>query len=200
MQDNISAFKQHVRDISANPNFVHHKWFVKWHLEVVERIAHDLLAHYPAANADMVEVMVWLHDYGKIIDYDDQYATTLTAGKQKLSELGFPADFVDTVVANIDMLDKKLEIDLYNAPVEVQIVSSADGCSHMAGPFMYLFWHEATDGTFTNKTLDELMQLNIKKAEKDWNYKIVLPEARAAFQARYNLLLEQSGRLPAKFL
>jgi hypothetical protein len=91
-------------------------------------------------------------------------------------------------------------VDLHEAHIEVQIVSSADGCSHMAGPFLPLFWHEATDPTFTGKTLDELMQLNIKKVEKDWNHKITLPEARAAFEPRYKFIREQSGELPQSFL
>lgn len=200
MQEKIDAFKQHVREAAANPAFVHHKWFVQWHLEVVERIAKDLLAHYPQADKDLVEVMVWLHDYGKIFDYDNQYTMTLKVGRKKLTELGFAPEFVERAVSGIETLDKKMELDLHKAVIEVQIVSSADGCSHMAGPFLFLFWHEATDKTFTNKTLEELMSLTRRKADKDWNRKIVLPEARAAFERRYKLICEQSGELPAAFL
>jgi hypothetical protein len=200
MQEKIAQFKEHVREISANPNFVHHKWFVQWHLEIVERIANELMERYPEANKDMVEVMVWLHDYGKILNFDDQYAETLTTGKRKLTELGFAEDFVNITIRNIETLDKKLELDMRQAPIEVQIVSSADGCAHMVGPFMHVFWHEASDQTFTGKTLEGLMELNLQKARKDWNYKIVLPEARKAFEHRYQVLCEQSGELPEKFL
>jgi hypothetical protein len=200
MQEKIDAFKAHVREVSANPHFVHHKWFVKWHLEIVERIALELLEKYPTADRDLVAVMVWLHDYGKTLDYEDQYQKTLAAGREKLTELEFPADFVNRAVDGIELLDKKMEVDLREAPIEVQIVSSADGCSHLAGPFMQIFWNERTDKTFAGKEYEELMRLNLAKANKDWSRKIILPEARAAFEARYKLLCEQSGQLPDKFL
>jgi len=199
MQDKIAAFKAHVQEVSANPEFIHHKWFVKWHLEIVERLALELLEFYPQADRDIVEVMVWLHDYGKILDFDNQYAVTLSAGRQKLTELGFPAEFVNAAVANIETLDKKMELDLHEANIEIQIVSSADGCSHLVGPFMHLFWNEATDPFFAGKTLAELMESNRQKADKDWSRKIILPEARKAFEQRYKFICEQSGELPPAF-
>lgn len=189
-----------MQEVAVSPDFLHHKWFVKWHLEIVERIALELLAFYPRADRNLVEVMVWLHDYGKILDYDNQYQKTLTAGHEKLLELGFTEDFTNKAITNIELLDKKLEVDLKQSPIEVQIISSADGCSHMAGPFLPIFWHEATDKTFTNKTYQQLMELNRKKILKDWNYKIVLPEARASFEWRFRAALEQSGELPERFI
>jgi hypothetical protein len=201
MQDQISAFKQHVREIAANPDFVHHKWFVKWHLEIVEKIANELCESHPEADPDLVEVMAWLHDYGKILSWDRQCdRALLDKGRDKLIELGLSKTFADKAADYIEMHDKAQEMDLRHAPIEVQISSSADGCSHLVGPFLPIFWHEATDKTFVNKTLEELMDLNRKKIEKDWNYKIVLPEARKAFETRYKFQLEQAGQLPAKFL
>lgn len=200
MQDKIDAFKAHVREASANPDFVHHKWFVKWHLEIVERIAFELLKKYPEADRDLVEVMVWLHDYGKILDFAHEYEATLTEGPKILAKLGFPEEFAKKAVDYIGILDKKLEVDLHKAPIEVQIVSSADGCSHMVGPFIYVFWHYDTDKTFIGQTYEEHMAGNIEKVNKDWNRKIVLPEARAAFEPRYKHILEISGQLPEKFL
>ena len=97
-----------------------------------------------------------------------------------------------------ETLDKKMELDLHHVPIEVQIVSSADGCSHMIGPFLNIFWHEATDATFTGKTFERLMDLNRRKIDKDWTRKIVLPEARAAFEQRYTFLRQQAGELPYK--
>lgn len=200
MREKINVFKAHVREASANPEFLHHKWFVKWHLEIVERIAFELLEKYPQADRDLVEVMVWLHDYGKILDFANEYEATQTEGPKVFAELGFPEDFAKKAVEYIGILDKKLERDLHEAPIEVQIVSSADGCSHMVGPFMFVFWNERTDQTFAGKEYEELMRLNLAKANKDWSRKIVLPEARAAFETRYKLICEQAGQLPDKFL
>jgi HD domain-containing protein len=201
MQEQISQFRQHVTEASGSPKFVHHKWFVKWHLEIVDRLAKELLEFYPHADKELVEVLVWLHDYGKILNnYDDQYEQTKKAGRQKLAAIGFPPEFVDKAVQYADILDQKMEVDLRQAPIEVQIVSTADGCSHMTGPFMKIFWHFPTEKTFEGKTFEELMKLNIGKLDKSWNRKmIVLPEARKAFEARYKLLKEQSGVLPERF-
>jgi len=199
MHDKIEAFRQHVIIASANPAFIHHKWFVPWHLEIVAKLADELCDHYPDADRDLVRLMAWLHDYGKILDYDNQYAVTLTAGRQKLAELGFPPEYIDRAISNIETLDKKLEVDIHQANIEVQIVSSADGCSHMVGPFMNIFWNEATDKTFAGKEYEALMELNRIKLDKDWQYKIVLPEARAAFEPRYRFLREQAGDLPERF-
>lgn len=195
MQDKIAAFIEHVSEASQNPDFVHHTWFVKWHLQLVEQIAHELEHCYPQADSDMVLVMVWLHDYGKILDYDNQYAVTLTAGRVKLLELGFAEDFVNTAIANIETLDKKLELDIAQANIEVQIVSSADGLSHFIGPFMQLWWLENA-----GKSFEDLMADNKRKATKDWTRKIVLPEARKAAEQRYKFLMEQSGDIPARII
>jgi len=195
MLDKIVAFREHVKEAASNPDFIHHKWFVKWHLEIVEKIASELCEHYPDANKEMVEVMVWLHDYGKIIDVNREYEATQTEGPKALFGVGFPHQFVETALKGIEMLDRKMEIDLHQAPIEVQIVSSADGCSHMIGPFMYLWWYEHPDQPF-----EELMAGNLRKVEKDWSRKIVLPEARQAFEARYKFIVEQMGSLPARYV
>ena len=195
MRDKIEAWKEHVREVSGRPEFVHHEWFVRWHLEIVERIALELCNKYPQADRDLVEVMVWLHDYGKILDFDNQYAVTLSSGKAKLTEMGFTQGLVERAVKGIEILDRKDFEELANSAIEIQIVSSADGCSHLVGPFFNLWWYENP-----GKPWQELMANNRAKHEKDWYRKITLPEARAAFAARHNFLLEQTGELPEKFL
>jgi hypothetical protein len=195
MQGKIEAFKSHVAQAAANPSFVHHFWFVEWHLEIVEKIAYELLEHYPQIDKDLITVMVWMHDYGKTINFNDQYHTTQTEGRKKLTELGFEQDFIEKVLGFVEIMDKKMEIDMYEAPLEVQLVSSADGCSHLTGPFMYFWWRENPQ-----KHYEQLMGDTMAKAEKDWTRKITLPEARKAFETRYRLIMEQGGQLPDKFL
>ncbi|HSW65691.1 MAG TPA: HD domain-containing protein [Bacillota bacterium] len=194
MEDKLKSLKEHVTALAADPKFVHHKWFTQWHLQIVERIALELLEHYPEANRDVVIAMVWLHDYGKIIDFDEQYsAQYIDAGRDKLLELGFDAEFAASVAANIARADQKTELD--KADIEVQIVASADGCSHLVGPFIRLWWHE-----HPNQPFEEIMAENVRKLGVDWERKVVLPEARAAFQVRHDVSMEQSGKLPSSFL
>jgi hypothetical protein len=191
----IDTFIDHVKAASANPNFVHHKWFVQYHLEIVERIANELCDIYPEANKEFVRLLVWLHDYGKILDFDNQYDATLQRGPEKLAEIGFDAATVERAIESIATIDRKDRQELENSPIEIKIVSSADAASHHTGPFFALWWYENP-----NRGIEELMTDGIKKTNKDWDKKMVLPEVRVAFEKRHNLILEQNGQFPEKFL
>ena len=191
----IEQFKTVIVEASSDPNFLHHPWYVKYHLEIVEKLAWELLEFYPQADPDMVDILVWLHDYGKTIDVSRDRELTVIEGRRRLLEIGFGREFVERVVGYAEMIDSDRELDLSSAPIEVQIVSSADACSHFTGPFFQLWWWENAD-----KPFKDLMEDNRQKIMRDWSRKIVLPEARAAFEARHSFLLEQTGDLPQRFI
>lgn len=189
----VDSFKSDLIEAYTSSHFVHNSWYVRYHLEIVEKIAAELTDLYREADTVLVTALVWLHDLGKTINRADQYRLTLTEGRKKLLAAGFDNSFTDRVITYAEILDKK--IDLHTAPLEVQIVSSADGCAHFVGPFFSLWWWENSQ-----KPFGELMTDNKLKALKDWNSKIVLPEARAAFEGRFHVVLEQCGDIPDRFL
>lgn len=193
MKQRIQQFKQHVIEASHDKNFIHHKWYVRYHLNIVEKIALELCAIYHEADKDLVLLLVWLHDYGKMMDFTNQHSATLNYGRKKLAELGFPQTVIDASLSYIAAIDAKKEIN--SASIEVKIVSSSDGAAHLVGPF-YLYWlHENASRDF-----HELTASTARKAIDEWNNKIVLPEVKQAFQARQNFVLEQCGQLPSQFL
>ncbi len=180
----IRLFKSEVKEACINSKFIHHEWFLKYHLEIVEKIALELCEYYPKADKNIVLLLVWLHDYRKI---------THTAGRKKLLEIGFNREFVEKAILYVTILDKKS--NLKNSPIEVQIVSSADGASHLIGPFYAIYWKEQSQ-----RSCEVLMKENRRKALVDWNKKIVLPEVKKAFLSRHKSLLECCGKFSKKYL
>ncbi|MFA5872102.1 MAG: hypothetical protein WC858_05300 [Parcubacteria group bacterium] len=164
-------------------------------MEIVEKIALETCDIYQEADKNVVLAMTWLHDYGKMVDFSNQYESTQVKGSELMGSLGFEKDFISKTIMFIKMLDSKLAIDINKAPLEVKILSSADGAAHFVGPFFFLWWYENS-----NKKFEELMEDNEKKALKDWNKKVVIPEIREKFEPRFKFLLEQAGNLPEKYL
>ena len=193
MEERIEALKTHITELANRPGFVHSDWFVEYHLKIAEKIALELCDVYPDADKEMALVLVWFHDYGKLIDFENEKQATQTHGKQALVELGFDDQYAATVLENIDTLDRK--VDIGEALIEVQIASSADGASHMLGPFLTIHWHEHPE-----LSTKELITENKRKMDIDWNKKMVLPEIKDAFRKRRDFLHEHLGDLPDKFL
>lgn len=190
----VAAMKNHVRMAAENPTFRHSRWYVKYHLEILERIALELCDHYPAADRSLVVLFVWLHDYGKICNFADANRATLTEGRRLLLDCGFEAIFIEQVLHDMEVFDRKDPAELQQARIEVQIVSSADAAAHLASPFFAIYWWENP-----GFSLEEVIASNRAKALKDWTRKITLPEVREAFAARHQYVLETLGELPERF-
>ncbi len=193
--EKLNRFIKHVRKVSDNPDFIHHQWFVRFHLEIVEKIALEACDIYPNADRDFVRLLCWLHDYGKILDFSNQYDVTITEGRKKLKELGFNDEVTNKALESIRIIDAKIFDQIKTSPIEVQIVSSSDAASHHVGPFFTLWWYENPD-----RTIEQLMEDNMKKSGKDWDRKMVLPEIREAFKGRRKYIEEMSGKLPGSYL
>lgn len=194
-QKEVEAFKQVVVGNCQRQDFAYREWFVNDHLLIVERIAMELCDKYPHADRSVVLALVWFHDFGKPIDEDNEREITKTAGVEAMRSVGFPADFIDRVLASWTRMEMKDEIDISKEDIEVQIVSTADGASHFVGKFYPTYFMDNPEEGMA-ETVDRLKE----KMAKDWNRKIVLPEVREAFKARYQAAQEIIGQYPDEFL
>jgi len=176
MNELLDQLKAFVTEKAGNPNFVHHKWFVKWHLEIVEMLTRDMMKYYPEADEATLIALGWMHDYGKIVDYDTQYDHRhIEEGRRVMIELGFDEAFATTVAESVKLFDKKDHLE--HESIEIRIVSSADACSHLIGPWISLYWQENPD-----KPFEEIMRENARKLGGEWELKVTIPEAAAAYQ------------------
>lgn len=192
-QQLLDKLKLAVTERSADKNFVHHKWFIKYHLEIVEDIAAELCEKYSHANIFKVLVLAWLHDYEKIMDFDNQYNTELEATKVLMRQIGFEPYFIEEIATDLNVYNAKNNLEA--ASLEIQIVSSSDAASHSVGPFTCLYWYENPA-----LSIDELMAANIRKISIDWEKKITLPEVKEAFAKYRAFNLQVAGQLPQKYL
>lgn len=193
-QTNLLIFKNIVIENFSRKDFTYHEWMVEYHLNIVEKIAMELCDIYTDADRDIVQALVWFHDFGKPIDEENERTITLLEGPKVMLACGYTQEFVDRVVECWQLMEKKNEIDIRTTPIETQIVSSADGASHFTGVFYPSYFNEnGDDFAITQKHLKE-------KIEKDWNRKIVLPEVQKAFESRYIRAKEMLGNFPDKFL
>ncbi|MDA3839568.1 MAG: hypothetical protein PF572_00625 [Patescibacteria group bacterium] len=195
MENLTLNLKNKIKQLAGNKDFLHHKWFVKYHLEIAEKIALELCDIYKEADIDLVMALVWMHDYGKIINMNDQYQETQLSGEKLLLELNFPEDFSQKVINLIEIIDSKDSDKILAASIEVKIVSSADGASHLLGPFYHLWFYESP-----KKSIESLLEDASRKIRTDWENKIVLPEVKESFRHYFEVMKSANGILPENFL
>lgn len=190
MKEKIDSLKEKVSILSQDERFLHHKWYLKYHLELVEKIALELYERYSGANRDLLLGLIWIHDYGKIIGVKDE-REVLEESRSFMIEIGFEEEYLNRVIELLEIFESKMIMDLSEAPIEVKIVSTADAVSHMYGPFYQMYCYENPE-----MLVEELMGSNMRKLEKDWSRKIAFPEVKELLQDRYQFLRESFGEIP----
>ncbi len=191
---NIQQLKFIIQELCKKESFVHHQWFLEYHLEIVELLALELLQYYPSADKSIVITLVWLHDYAKITNQDKKNSSYKEVTKLLL-ELNFEKDQIDEIVISLKAIDSKDIVLIKDSSIEIQIVSSADAASHFVGPFHSIWLYENP-----NVTINKLMESNIKKIHKDLHRKLCLPEALRFVNNRLNLIKELNGEIPSQLI
>jgi len=196
MNPELRLLKSEIIRLCSYPRFIHHQWFVKYHLEIVERIVNEACQFYPKADQELLQGLIWMHDYAKIVDFEkkDDF-TVFEKAIPMLTSFGFTTDYISRQMKALSQIENKLKEDINKAPLEVKILSSADGASHFFGPFFEIYFAENS-----SLPIEELMLSNLKKIDKDVTRKIVIPEIMKAVQTRIKFLKEQNGILPKRYL
>ena len=188
MQEQIKSLEKEIQRLCENKEFKHHEWYFPYHLQILSLLCEKVLNMYPTADKYIVRILVWVHDLGKIVSAENPDAATLTEGKILLQRLNFEEDVITRVLDYCELLDTAT--DFITTPLEVQILSSADGASHFIGPFYGIYCYENPHNL---KSFDKIMASNIKKANKDWQKKIVLSEVQEMIRTRYDFVIEQNS-------
>ena len=186
MEETLAKLRAFITEKASDTNFRHHKWFVTWHLQIVETLSKDMAKYYPDADINTLIALSWMHDYGKIIDYDTQYDHShIEAGRQEMIRLGFDEAFATKIAESVKIFDRKDGLE--NESIEIRIVSSADACSHLVGPFLSIYWHENPDMPF-----EDIMRENARKFGTEWEAKVTIPEAMQAYQQLHDDVMFRS--------
>ena len=108
MQNLIQNLKETVTAAAANEDFLHHEWFVEYHLKIAEQIALELCSIYKKADVDIVTTLIWVHDYPKIIVKEREHDPALL---EKVYELllvvGFDKEFADKIIDLLTIFEHK---------------------------------------------------------------------------------------------
>ncbi len=195
VQNKLNKFKRIVKENCKNKDFEYREWFVDDHLIIVERIAMELCDIYKKADRNIVFALVWFHDFGKSINQKNEYKITEKMGPKVMRNIGLPEDFINKVLKFWKRMEMKNKIDISKEPIEIQIVSTADGASHFVGQFYPGFFSDEP-----KKGIEWVREELRQKIKTDWERKIVLPEVKETFKNRYLTTLEMLGKYPKKFI
>ena len=166
---------------ATDKSFKHHEWYVIHHLDYVMKIAKQL---GPELDQQIIEDMVWLHDYPKMLDANnkDDYTSV-----RKLLVKHRGKKYANEVMNHLELMEEIKTPDWNGESTPyAAVMSAADALAHYYGPFWQIYMDENTD-----KTIEFLTESNDNKRIKDRNKLRALPGYEGALD---NLRFKYSGR------
>lgn len=145
---------------ATDPSFVHHEWYVKHHLDYVMAIAHALKPRAQPDEKEIINHMVWMHDYPKMMGDKENFELV-----RELVAKHKGKAYADELVGYLEDMEMIKSVDsMYGVETTIfaLIMSTADALAHYYGPFFQIYHDENPD-----TPIEELKQKNAEKLEKD---------------------------------
>ncbi len=180
MKYNIFHIVNKIKDAASKPSFCHSDWYLKYHLEIVLSLAQEFSIYENVKFTYIIELLVWMHDFGKIFNCNKEYDKYLFF----LIENDVDIKIANQIVNWITEIDAKCNLN--KSAIEVQIVSSADAVSHLISPFYMFYWKENA-----HICTENILKENRRKLEIDWQKKITLNSVKEIYFPFYESLKYQ---------
>lgn len=156
----------------------HAERYVPYHLELVEKIAYDIANYYDLVDFEILDSLIWLHDFDKAVDGEKNPPEQALLF---LKENGYNDIFIHKLREYLLLFEQvklpdfdRSTLDLI--PIEVRISSTADALSHYTSGLngFLTIWAQKTK---PEMDLEVSLTWNLKKWEKD-KRKVCLDEYR----------------------
>ncbi len=151
-----------------------------YHIAIVHRYA-MLLVDKLGAEKEVVELAVFLHDYGRVRfpeRGEEHHLTGAELAEELLSELGASRELISHVQACIRT--HRGANDLRPESLEAEILANADALAHFdALPYFFRIRFSKGEG------LHEAAAWIRRKLERNWTKKLSLPEAKELARPKY---------------
>jgi uncharacterized protein len=154
----------------------------EFHLVPMQNYAKKL-AEKLDANTEIVELAVWLHDIGSIINgRQNHHITGARIAEEKLKELNYPKDQIEKIKHCI--FAHRGSNDIKGKTLEAQIISDADAISNfdnISGIFKAAFIYESL-------TQGEARISVREKLKRKWD-KLYLQESKELIKSKYDAVM-----------
>ncbi len=105
MDGAINKLKNKIIELAGKESFIHHKWFVKYHQLVVEKISTELCDIYNDADKDIVMALLWVHDIGKIMSLTEEQS--IEKIKSLMLESGYELVLINKTIEYYNLMEKR---------------------------------------------------------------------------------------------
>jgi uncharacterized protein len=181
----IRAVKRLVKSANDSPRNKYGSTVWKYHLELVAKYG-KALAKKLSADAEVVELSAYLHDYASLLDKKNAPQHHLVGARlagEILTKLGLPQEKIAAVKDCI--ISHRGSVKMKKKTIEAKILASADAMSHFyyIPDMFYLAYGVHRLGS------DQGADWLKAKLQRSWE-KILLPEARAMIAADRRLFIQ----------